>query len=60
MATIDHSAEVLDLLHEAAAWLHEQGITDQWPLRTRPALGYVRRRTRRGTLSVGGSGKGLR
>lgn len=30
-ATIDQAADVLGLLDEAAAWLHEQGITDQWP-----------------------------
>lgn len=36
-ATVDRAADVLDLLDEAGSWLHEQGITDQWPRHFEPS-----------------------
>jgi GNAT superfamily N-acetyltransferase len=44
----DDADTVIDLLEEASAWLHERGITDQWPLRFEPewiAAGLRRQQT---------------
>ncbi|HEY4021147.1 MAG TPA: GNAT family N-acetyltransferase [Pseudonocardiaceae bacterium] len=44
----DEASIVLELLEQSAAWLHQQGITDQWPRTFDPewlAAGLRRRQT---------------